>query len=355
MASMLAAGSGVAQAPPPAVVVAPAEISEVRESAGFNGRVVATQKVDIRARVGGFLEEILFTEGATVEAGAVLYRIQDEDYSAAVAEIEGSIKAAEAEQRLAQIDRDRKAELVQRKAVAQSELDVAVANLGRAEGEVARLNGTLARQKLELSYTEIAAPFSGIVGLSAVDVGALVGPDTGPLTTLTRLEPINVTFPVATALLLDYRAAVQRGDASMAANVRLRLPNGKPFPLAGDVDFVSADVAQGTDTVMVRAVFDNPDGFLLDGALVGVTLEARDPEMVLTVPQQAIGRDQGGAFVLVVGADSTVELRRVVIAKIDQGRAVITDGLAEGENVITAGLNKVRPGIVVDAATASGG
>jgi membrane fusion protein (multidrug efflux system) len=337
------------------VVVAPAELTEVRQSAGFTGRVVATQKVDIRARVPGFLEEILFTEGGTVEAGAVLYRIQDEDYRAAVAEIEGSIKAAEAERLLAQIERDRKDELVQKKVAAQNELDVASANLGRAEGEVARLNGTLVRQKLELSYTEITAPFAGVVGLSAADVGALVGPDTGPLTTLTRLDPITVTFPVATALLLDYREAVQRGAASRASTAGLTLPNGKPYPLIGDVDFVSAHVAQGTDTVLVRALFGNPDGVLLDGALVGVTLEARDPEKVLTVPQQAVGRDQGGAFVLVVGTDAKVELRRVQIGKIDQGRAVITAGLAEGENVITDGVNKVRPGIVVDAAIASDG
>ena len=128
-----------------------------------------------------------------------------------------------------QIERDRKAELVRRQAVAQSELDVAEAQLGRAEGELARLNGTLARQKLELSYTEITAPFAGIVGLSAADVGALVGPDTGPLTTLTRLDPINVTFPVATALLLDYQGAVQRGEASREATVRLTLPNGQPI------------------------------------------------------------------------------------------------------------------------------
>jgi membrane fusion protein (multidrug efflux system) len=148
---------------------------------------------------------------------------------------------------------------------------------------------------------------------------------------------------------------VKRGETSRAASVRLTLPNGKAYPLAGDIDYVSADVAQGTDTVTVRAVFGNPDGTLLDGALVGVTIEARDPGQVLTVPQQAVQRDQAGAFVLVVGADSKVELRRVQVPRSSQGLAVVAEGLAEGENVIVEGVNKVRPGIVVDAAVAAGG
>lgn len=350
----LVAGPAAAQAPAPAVVVAPAEMTEVRESAGFTGRVRATQRVEIRARVTGFIEQVAFREGSEVEAGTVLYRIEDDDYRAAVAEIEGQIEAAQAERRLAQLDRDRKAELARRQAVAQSELDVAEAQLGRADGAIAQLNGTLERARLQLSYTVINAPFAGIAGLSSVDVGALVGPESGALTTLTRLDPIEVVFPIATALVLTYQEQVQRGEASREATVRLTLPNGTVYPLAGDIDYVSADVAQGTDTVTLRAVFDNPDGTLLDGALVGVSLEAREGTEALTVPQQAVQRDQAGAFVLVVGADSKVEMRRVRVGSSRLGRSVVQDGLAEGENVIVEGVNKVRPGIVVDAAVAGG-
>jgi membrane fusion protein (multidrug efflux system) len=200
----------------------------------------------------------------------------------------------------------------------------------------------------------INAPFAGIAGLSSVDVGALVGPESGALTTLTRLDPIEVVFPIATALVLTYQEQVQRGEASRVATVRLTLPNGTVYPLAGDIDYVSADVAQGTDTVTLRAVFQNPDGTLLDGALVGVSLEAREGTEALTVPQQAVQRDQAGAFVLVVGADSKVEMRRVQVGSSRLGRSVVQDGLAEGENVIVEGVNKVRPGIVVDAAVAGG-
>lgn len=348
--------AGVAQdAPPPAVVVATAAMTDLSESASFTGRVAATEKVDIFARVSGFLEDRRFTEGARVAKGDVLYLIQDEDYRAAVTETRGTIAGVEAERRLAEIERDRKAELVRREAVAQAELDIAEAQLGKVDGQLAQLDGSLARAELQLSYTEVTAPFDGITGLSTADVGALVGPETGPLSTLTQLDPIEVVFSVATAIFLDYEARVARGEASREATVGLRLPNGTDFPEPGDINFVSADVDQGTDTVTVRAIFDNPDGVLLDGALVGVTLEGRDTEQVLTVPGQAVQRDQQGAFVMVVGDDDTVEQRRVEVARTTEGLAVISSGLEVGERVVTEGINKVRPGIVVDAAPAQAG
>jgi len=355
--TLIAVSAAAAQqsAPPaPAVVVEPATVTDLRATTDFTGRLVAIQKVEIRARVTGFLESVNFTEGKPVKAGDVLYRIERGAYAAAVAETEGAIRSAEAEQRLAEIERDRKAQLVAKQAVAQSELDVAEAQLGRAQGEVERLRGTLERTRLDLSYTEIHAPFDGIAGLSAVDVGALVGPDSGPLTRLTRLDEVQAEFPVATAILLDHRERVKRGEASNEKTVSLTLPNGSVYPLKGDINFVDASVSQGTDTVTVRAAFANPDGVLPDGALVRVSIGQNQPQMVLTVPQQAVQRDQAGAFVMVVGADAKVEMRRVDVARTGQGKAVIASGLNEGELVITEGVGKVRPGITVDAAQAGG-
>ncbi|HSF93932.1 MAG TPA: efflux RND transporter periplasmic adaptor subunit [Thermohalobaculum sp.] len=354
-ASILGPMAAFSQQPPaPAVVVAPAAVVDLRSSTSFTGRLVAIQKVDIRARVTGFLERVNFMEGKPVKAGDVLYRIERGAYAAAVAETQGAIRSAEAEQRLAEIERDRKAQLVARQTVAQSELDVAEAQLGHAQGEVERLMGTLARAELDLSYTEIRAPFNGIASLSAVDVGALVGPDTGPLTRLTRLDEVQAEFPIATAILLDHRERVKRGEASDEKTVSLTLPNGTVYPLKGDINFVDASVSRGTDTVTVRASFANPDGVLPDGALVRVSIEQNQPQMVLTVPQQAVQRDQAGAFVMVVGDDSKVELRRVDVTRSGQGKAVIASGLNEGELVITEGVGKVRPGITVDAAQTGG-
>ena len=342
LVAALTGGTALAQdAPRPAVVVAPAEVADLRFGVTYTGRVVAAQKVELRARVSGFLEEIHFTEGQTVGAGDVLFSIQDEAYAAAVREAEGTVRAAEAERDLARLERDRKATLVQRQAVAQNELDVAAAQLDRIEGQLQQLNAALDRQKLELSYTQVVAPFDGHVGLKGFDVGALVGPESGPLVTLTRLDTVEVEARVETARLLDFRAAEAAGLVRTGPTVRLTLPNGVVYPLMGTLDYISADVTQGTDTVTVRARFDNPDGTLLDGALVRVALEQGDPEMVLVVPQSAVQRDQLGTFVMVVGADGKVEQRRVTVARSAQGRSVIDNGLAEGEQVIVEGLNKV--------------
>ena len=340
LVAALTGGTALAQdAPRPAVVVAPAEVADLRFGVTYTGRVVAAQKVELRARVSGFLEEIHFTEGQTVGAGDVLFSIQDEAYAAAVREAEGTVRAAEAERDLARLERDREATLVQRQAVAQNELDVAAAQLDRIEGQLQQLNAALDRQKLELSYTQVVAPFDGHVGLKGFDSGRSSAPraarsSPSPASTPSRSRP-GRDRPAA-----RFRAAEAAGLVRTGPTVRLTLPNGVVYPLMGTLDYISADVTQGTDTVTVRARFGNPDGTLLDGALVRVALEQGDPEMVLVVPQSAVQRDQLGTFVMVVGADGKVEQRRVTVARSAQGRSVIDNGLAEGEQVIVEGLNK---------------
>ncbi|APG84969.1 RND family efflux transporter MFP subunit [Sinorhizobium americanum CCGM7] len=355
LAALSIAPASAQQAPAPAVVVAPAAIMDLRESADFTGKVVAIQKVGVRARVSGFLEKVNFKEGDKVPAGALLYEVEDGAYRAAVQEIEGSIGAAEATRELAVLERDRAQRLISSNTVAQATVDTANAQVKKAEADILRLQGSKQNAELNLSYTKIVAPFEGVAGLSSVDVGALVGPDSDALVTLTRLDPIYVEFPVSTALFLEYRQRALRGEIGRDANVELLLPDGTTYPKKGTINFVSSDVSAGTDTITVRAEFENPDYLLLDGTLVRVTLEQTDKHEVLAVPQQAIQRDQQGAFVMVVGQDSKVELRRVDVQRSTRGQSVIAKGLKEGEQVITDGVGKVRPGMTVDAASAVGG
>lgn len=352
MALSAAQAQAPAGAPAPAVVVAPAKIMDLRESVDLTGRLVAIQKVDIRARVSGFLEKRNFTEGQKVTAGTVLYEVEDGSYQAAVQEIDGQIQAAEAQRDLAVIEFNRSNRLLASNTVPQSQVDIANAQVKKTEADLVRLSGSREQAALNLSYTKITAPFDGVAGLSTVDVGALVGPEAGALTTLTRLDPIYAEFSVATALYMTYREQVRAGQISAGANVRIVLPNGTEYPEKGTIDFVSSNVSQGTDTVTVRAEFANSDGLLLDGTLVRVELEQSNEQDVLVVPQQAVQRDQQGAFVMLVGADSKVELRRVDIARSSRGQSVVASGLKEGDRVITDGIGKVRPGMVVDAAPA---
>ncbi|MFV0473705.1 MAG: efflux RND transporter periplasmic adaptor subunit [Pikeienuella sp.] len=339
----------------PAVIVAEAQMQDLRRVSTFTGRVASLQKVDVRARVSGFLEERPFTEGGTVARGDLLFRIEEDSYRDAVVQIEAQIASANAQLRLAGIEKERKTTLVAREAVAQSELDIATANYDIVAADIARLEAAKADAELQLSYTRVTAPFDGVAGLSAPDIGALVGPESGALTTLTSLDPISVEFPVATAIYLDYEKQAKESGRDTGEDVTITLPNGETYPNKGRLDYVSSTVSAGTDTVLVRALFDNPDRVLLDGALVNVDLSQSAPELALGVPMTALLRDQQGAYVLVVGADSKVEQRRVSIERSAGGFAVIANGLSEGEMVITQGQNKVRPGITVDAALASEG
>jgi membrane fusion protein (multidrug efflux system) len=332
--------------PPPAVAVVAVIKQDIKPQVTFSGRVTARDKVEVRARVEGFLQKRLFTEGQDVKEGDLLLVIEQEQYKASVDEIKASIVKAKAALALADIEVTRASELVARQTGTQQRLDQAKATQTDARGEVARLEATLERAELQLSYTGIRAPIAGRIGRAIVTVGNVVGPSTGPLATIVRQDPIYVSFPVTQREMLEVR---KEDKAGVAPTVYLNLADGSRYSEPGKINFIDVTVNPGTDTVQVRAEFPNPDRVLVDGQLVTVLVEEGSPDTVLMIPQQAMQIDQAGAFVLVVDKADKVEVRRI---EADQGpgaRMIVTKGLTAGEKVIVEGMQKVRAGQVVQA------
>jgi membrane fusion protein (multidrug efflux system) len=352
LAAALAAGTADAQqppqAPPPAVTVVTVAERDVTPTLTFTGRIVAVDRVDLRARVDGFLEERLFTEGDDVRKDQVLFRIERERYAADVQAAEGAVLAAEGTLRLAEIEVDRQSTLVQRQAAAQARLDQAEAERKRSEGAVLEARAHLDKAKLNLSYTEISSPIDGRIGVSAFSVGNFLSPQSGSLATVVSQDPIYVEFPVTVRQLLAVRASAEAATRDPRdVLVKVVLANGAPYPEAGRINFVDIAVDPGTDSVTIRASLSNPDRLLIDGALVTAVVETGKPEKRLVVPQTAVQFDQSGRFVLTLDRENKVQVRPISIGPAVGLLYAVERGLAAGDRVITEGLQKVRPGVVV--------
>jgi RND family efflux transporter MFP subunit len=342
---------------PPKVTVTAAYSREITQEVSFIGRGEAIDKVDLVARVSGFLQEARVENGAEVAAGDVLFRIEPDTYQAAVAAREADLASARASLELAGIELRRTDELVQRGSSPQSELDVARADQQSAEAAVKAADAALRQAELDLGYTDVIAPFDGRVGRIDRSVGDLVGPTTGPLVTLVREAPIFVAFSLSERQMVTLLQEIQEnaGDDSNMADgpaVHVTLPNGTDLGETGTIAFADNRVDPTTGTVTIRAEFANTDRLIFDGAFLTVRIEARAPVERLLVPQASVQRDQQGDFVLVVNAQGMVEQRYVTTGDTVETDMIVTDGLREGEQVIVDGLQRVRPGVPVDAVIA---
>lgn len=341
----------------PKVTIAAAYSQEITREASFVGRGEATAKTDLEARVTGIITEIAVEDGASVSAGEVILRIEPDTYEADVAAKKAAVLRAEANVTLAEIELDRKTELVKRDTVAQSELDIAEANAAVAHADFAAAEAALTEAELDLGRTEIRAPFDGRIGRTNVSLGALVSPSTGALVTLVQEEPMYVNFSLSEPQLLSVLENLDRGvqdliESEGSPNVYVQLPDGNVLEEPGKIVFLDNRIDPTTGTVGLRAEFENKRRILLDGGFVSVVIEALEPTLSVLIPQNAVQRDQRGDFVLVVTDQQLVEQRYVTLGPQVETAVIVEDGMREGESVITEGLQRVRPGVTVDAVLA---
>ena len=352
-AALLVAGCGdgkqaspAASAPPPAVTVVKVSAAEIKPATTFTGRIEGKEKVELRARVEGFLEKRLFVEGANVKDGELLFGIEKGLYQAAVDQAKAALLTAESTLKLADLEVDRQTQLFQRNVTAQATLDQATAKQGEARGAMLAQKAAVEKAELQLSYTDIKSPISGRIGRASVSVGNFVSPSNTALAAIVSQDPIYASFPVTQREMLAVRKqqAASKGGEYV---IYVQLADGSRYPSAGKIDFLDNTVNQGTDTVQVRAVFANPDRVLVDGQLVTVVAEEGKGESALLAPQQALQVDQTGPYVLVVDKDNKIQIRRVETDVARGVNIVIRKGLAENELIVTEGIQRVRPGQIV--------
>jgi len=339
------------EGPPPGVLVATAGMVQIADTIEYIGRTVAVNDAQLRAQVEGYLMERRFEEGDDIEADAELFVIDPALYEAQVAAAKGSVAEVEAALNRAEQDVARQAKLVKQKAASKQRLEEAEAAKLTAEARLISAKAALQKAEIDLGHTVIRAPFKGRIGRAFYSIGSLVTPSSDALARLVELDPIYVNFSVSEGDVIETKRRLMdqgRGEIREAV-VKLRLPDGKMFKKEGQIDFIDNVVDRKTGTVILRAKFPNPDKLLVPGLYVRTVLGRKQASNKLTIPQSAIQEDQAGKFVMVVDPDNKVEQRRIKTGRADAGNIVVRDGLQAGEKVIVEGIQKVRPGVVVDA------
>jgi membrane fusion protein (multidrug efflux system) len=348
-----------AAAPPasPAVGVRPAALKGVSQSFEFVGRIKATDKVDVRARVEGFIEKVAFREGQDVKAGDLLYQLEQPPFQAQVNTAKASVAQFEAQYRNAQLTLERAQYLLKTVAGQQSNVDSALAAERALAAQIEGAKAQLQTAEINLGYTEIRSPIDGRIGRHAYTLGNLVNPASGVLATIVSQDPIYVLFPVSVRDLEIIREARHNEGGLTKIEIRLHLSNGREYPQRGVWNLTDPQVDQQTDTLIIRATVQNPDRQLVDGQFVTAAIRERREAPRLVVPQAALQVDQSGYYVLVVDDQHKVEQRRIQTGPNQDTDVVITSGLKEGEKVIVDGIQKVRPGQVVQetALSSAGG
>jgi len=343
----VAPSATTAAAAKPAVGVHVAAKRGVNESFAFVGRTKAVSKVEVRARIEGFLDKVLFREGQDVKAGDLLYQIEKVQFQALVDQAKANVAVAQAVETNARLEHGRNAELLKKQYSPQSQVDANKAALDTAVGRIMQTKAALTQAEVNLDYTDIRSPIDGRIGRTAFTTGNLVNPASGTLATIVSQDPIYVLFPVSVRDLETIRETRKRDGGMAKIDIRIKLSNGQDYAHSGVWNLTDPQVDQQTDSLIMRATVPNPEGFLIDGQFVTASIRERKEEPRLVIPQSALQADQSGYYTLVVNAQHIVEVRRVQTGPNLDADVIVTSGVSEGDKVIVDGIQKVRPGQAV--------
>jgi membrane fusion protein (multidrug efflux system) len=339
-------------APPAEVGYVTIEPRRVTLTMELPGRTSAMLVAEVRPEVGGIVRNRLFTEGADVKQGEVLYEIEPSSYEAAHASAKAALSRAEANVVPRRLKAERFKELVAINAVSRQDADDADAALRQAEADVEGAKAALETARINLAHTRVRAPISGRIGRSVVTTGSLVtASQPTALATIQKLDPMYVDVTQSSANLLKLQEKISAGKIrkdSKGAMASLLLEDGTPYPLAGTLKFSDVTVNPGTGSVILRTVFPNPKGILLPGMYVRAVLEEGIDERGIVVPQRGVTRDPAGkAVALVVVANDNVESRILEVSRVVGDGWLVEKGLSAGDRVIVEGLQKAKPGAKV--------
>lgn len=342
-----------AAAAPPAipVTVATVELRAVSVWREFSGRLEAVDRVQIRPRVAGVIQSVHFREGGLVKKGDLLVSIDPEPYKAAVDQARGEVASAQAKLDLARTELDRGTTLLARNTISESELAQRQSNNASALAALQSAKAALRLAELNLGYTEIRAPIAGRLGQLEVTPGNLVaeGPSSQALTTLVSVDPIYASFTIDEGYLQQILSAlpVREGVAALEQIPVQVTTQEKAAPLTGRLQLINNEIDAATGTIRVRAVFDNPDGRLIPGQFVRIRMGQPRSEDHLLISERAVGTDQDKKFVFVVDSGNAVAYRQVELGAAVDGKRIVEKGLSAGDRIVVSGLQRVRPGALV--------
>jgi multidrug efflux system membrane fusion protein len=328
--------------PPPDVSVAAVVSKQVRQWDAFTGRVAATDSVEVRARVGGYIQRIAFKEGDEVKQDDLLFVIDPRPYKAALDSAAAQLDRARASAKLAQAQDQRAQSLIKTGAISRDDYDMRTASLGQANAEVRAAEAALATAKLNLEYTQVRSPIAGRVGRALLTLGNLAQADQSVLTSVVSQDPVYVYFQPDEQTFLRYSELARKGERASSANpVRVGLSGDTGFPYEGTVNFVNNQVDPATGTIDARAVVPNPDRVFTPGLYARVQLEGSGQFDAVLIDDKAVLTDQDRKYVYVLGPENKAMRKDVTLGGMIDGLRVVQSGLGAGDKVIVTGLQKI--------------